>query len=227
MLHVRQELNHLISLQSNQSDSVMTFGEQPVHYTALLVSVLLHALLFMKFSDVVMGSKSQAPKYDTKISLNFLPTPEKTVQQVVKEVTPPKPILKEKPSRKVVKQKKVVQSPVQEQAAASTVAKDIQRQVAKDSKIVKQRYLSKILTIIEGNKYYPRIARRRGVEGNIHVSFMLKDNGYINGLDASGGPLLLRRAAKQAVKKSLPLPTTPTEIEYPMYVSYAMQFKLN
>jgi protein TonB len=205
----------------------MTFGEQPVHYTALLVSVLLHALLFMKFSDVVMGSKSQAPKYDTKISLNFLPTPEKTVQQVVKEVTPPKPILKEKPSRKVVKQKKVVQSPVQEQAAASTVAKDIQRQVAKDSKIVKQRYLSKILTIIEGNKYYPRIARRRGVEGNIHVSFMLKDNGYINGLDASGGPLLLRRAAKQAVKKSLPLPTTPTEIEYPMYVSYAMQFKLN
>ncbi len=227
MLHVRQELNHLISLQSNQSDSVMTFGEQPVHYTALLVSVLLHALLFMKFSDVVMGSKSQAPKYDTKISLNFLPKTEKTVQQVVKEVTPPKPILKEKPSRKVVKQKKVVQSPVQEQAAASTIAKEVQRQVAKDSRIVKQRYLSRILTIIEGNKYYPRIARRRGVEGNIYVSFMLKDNGYINGLDASGGPLLLRRAAKQAVKKSLPLPTTPTEIEYPMYVSYAMQFKLN
>lgn len=205
----------------------MTFGEQPVHYTALLVSVLLHALLFMKFSDVVMGSKSQAPKYDTKISLNFLPKTEKTVQQVVKEVTPPKPILKEKPSRKVVKQKKVVQSPVQEQAAASTIAKEVQRQVAKDSRIVKQRYLSRILTIIEGNKYYPRIARRRGVEGNIYVSFMLKDNGYINGLDASGGPLLLRRAAKQAVKKSLPLPTTPTEIEYPMYVSYAMQFKLN
>ncbi len=205
----------------------MTFGEQPVRYTALLVSVLLHALLFVKFSDVVMGSKSQAPKYDTKISLNFLPAPKKPVQQAAKEVTPPKPILKEKPSRKVVKQKKVVQSLVQEQAAASTVAKEVQRKVAKDSNVVKRTYLSKILTIIEGNKYYPRIARRRGVEGNIQVSFILKDDGYINGLDASGGPLLLRRAAKQAVKKSLPLPTTPNEIEYPMHVSYAMQFKLN
>jgi len=205
----------------------MTFNEQPVRYTAILVSVLLHTLLFVKFSDVVMGSKSQAPKLDTKISLNFLPTPKKPVQQVVKEVAPPKPILKEKPSRKVVKQKKVVQPPVQEAAAASEIAKDVQRKVSKDSKVIKRTYLSKILTIIEGNKYYPRIARRRGLEGNIHVSFMLEGDGFINGLDASGGPLLLRRAAKQAVKKSLPLPTTPTEIEYPMYVSYAMQFKLN
>ncbi|MCK4866108.1 MAG: energy transducer TonB [Gammaproteobacteria bacterium] len=205
----------------------MTFNEQPIRYIAILVSVLLHALLFVKFSDVVMGGKSQAPKFDTKISLNFLPTPKKPVQEVVKKIAPPKPILKEKPARKIVKQKKVVQPLVQEQAAASTVAKDIQRKVAKDSNVIKRTYLSKILTIIEGNKYYPRSARRRGVEGNIHVSFMLKDDGYINGLDTSGGPLLLSRAAKTAVKKSLPLPTTPTEIKYPMHISYAMQFKLN
>ena len=206
---------------------MLNFGEQPVRYTALAVSILLHAALFVKFTDVVMGSKSQAPKYDTKVSLNFLPTPPKPVQQVVKEVTPPKPILKEKPARKVVKQKKVVQPLLQEQASASSVAKEIQRRTLKDSNIVKQTYLSKILTIIEGNKYYPGIARRRGLEGNIHVSFLLKEDGYINGLDTSGGPLLLRRAAKTAVTKSLPLPTTPTEIEYPMHVSYAMQFQLN
>ena len=205
----------------------MKFGEQPVRYIAILVSILIHASIFVKLTDVSMGSKSQAPLYDTKISLNFLPTLKKTVQQVVKEVIPPKPILKEKPSRKIVKPKKIVQPLMQEQAAASTVAKNVQRQVSKDSKVVKQRYLSKILTIIEGNKYYPQMARRRGLEGNIHVSFLLKEDGYINGLDMSGGPLLLRRAARSAVKKSLPLPTSPTEIEYPMHISYVMQFKLN
>lgn len=194
---------------------------------AFAISILLHAALFVKFTDVVTGSKSQAPKYDTKVSLNFLPTPPKPVQQVVKEVTPPKPKLKEKPAKKIVKPKKVVQPLVQEQAVASTVSKDVQRQVTKDSKVTKQRYLSKLLTIIEGNKYYPLTARRRGIEGNIHVSFLLKEDGYINGLDASGGPMLLRRAAKKAVTKSLPLPTTPAEIEYPMHVSYAMQFNLN
>lgn len=175
---------------------MLNFGEQPVRYMALAISVLLHAVLFINFTNATLGSKSQAPKYDTKVSLNFLPTPKSQVQQVVKE-TPPKPLLKEKPAKKIVKPKKKVQPLVQEQAVASTVSKDIQRQVSEDSKIVKQQYLSRLLTIIEGNKYYPSVARRRGIEGNIHVSFMLKEDGYVNSLDASGGPALLRRAAKK------------------------------
>ena len=116
---------------------------------------------------------------------------------------------------------------IQENKETQTVSKEIQRQEAEQSKIVKQRYLSRLLTIIEGNKYYPSTARRRGIEGNIHVSFMLKKDGYVNGLDASGGPALLRRAAKKAVTKSLPLPTKQPDVEFPMHVSYAMQFKLN
>jgi len=206
---------------------MINLGESQIRFITILLSVLIHVSIFIKFTDTVMGSKSQAPEYDTKISLNFLPAPKTPVQQIVKEVTPPKPILKEKPARKTVKPRKVVQSLVQEKAVASTVSKDIQRQIVKNSSFVKQRYLSRILTIIEGNKYYPLTARRRGIEGNIHVSFMLLEDGYINGLDASGGPLLLRRAAKKAVTKSLPLPTTPNKIEYPMHVSYAMQFQLN
>lgn len=204
---------------------MLNLGEEPIRYMALAISVFLHAVLFVKFTDTTMGSQSQAPKFNTKVSLNFLPTPRTPVQQVVKEVYKPTP--KDKPSRKIVKQKKVVQPIVQEQAVASAVSKDIQRQVTKDSKAFKQKYLSKLLTIIEGNKYYPLTARRRSIEGNILVSFMLKEDGYINGMDASGGPLLLRRAAKKAVTKSLPLPTTPADIDYPMHVTYAMQFKLN
>jgi protein TonB len=194
---------------------------------ALTLSVFLHAALFINFTNASLGSKSQAPKYDTKVSLNFLPTPKTQPQQVVKEVTPPRPLVKKKPAKKIVKPKKKVEPLVQEQAVAQTVSKDIQRQVTENSTVVKQRYLSKLLTIIEGNKYYPSVARRRGIEGDIHVSFMLKEDGYVNGLDASGGPSLLRRAAKKAVTKSLPLPTKPGEVEYPMHVSYAMQFKLN
>lgn len=206
---------------------MINVGEQNIRYIAVAISLLLHATLFAKFTDVTLGSKSQAPKYDTKVSLNFLPAPKTPVQQVVKKVTPPKPILKKEPAQKIVKPKKVVQPLVQEQATASAVAKEVQRQVSKESVIVKQTYLSKLLTIIEGYKYYPQTARRRGMEGNIHVSFMLKEDGTVNGLDASGGSLLLRRAAKSAVKKALPLPTSPSEIEYPMYVSYVMQYQLN
>lgn len=206
---------------------MINFGEQPVKYMAFAISFLLHAALFINFTNASLGTKSQAPKYDTKVSLNFLPTPKTPVQQVVKEVAIPKPLLKNKPAKKIVKSTKKVQPLVQEQAVASTISKDIQRQVAEDSKVVKQRYLSRLLTLIEGNKYYPSTARRRGIEGNIYVSFMLEEDGYVNGLDANGGPALLRRAAKKAVTKSLPLPTKPGEIEYPMHVSYAMQFNLN
>ena len=200
--------------------------DQAVIHVALALSLVLHAVLFINFSSTNFASKSQAPKYATMMSLKISPAPEIPVKQIEKQVKQPEPLAKKQAVKKIVKAKKKLQPRAQQQAVAQTVSKNIQRQDAEESKIVKQRYLSKLLTIIEGNKYYPLTARRRGIEGNIHVSFILKNDGYVNGLDASGGPALLRRAAKIAVTKSLPLPTKPDEIDYPMHVSYAMLFKL-
>lgn len=201
----------------------MKFRDNQINFITLLISLLLHAALFMQFSNTAMSSsQAQAPVYDTRISLNLL-SPVKQKQQKVVEVKPLKP---KKVAKKKIKKKKKIIQPIHEQAVAPKIKKEVQRQQIDDHISVRQRYFSTLLTHIEGHKYYPRSARHRGIEGSIHVSFRLMANGNITGLIASGGPLILRRAAKSSVTDALPLPLCPPEITCPMQVSYAMQFKL-
>ena len=201
----------------------MKFRDKQINFITLLISLLLHAALFIQFSNMAMSSsQAQAPIRDTRISLNLLP-PVKQKQQKVVEV---KALKTKKVAKKKIKKKKKIIQPTHEQAVAPKIKKEIQRQQTDDVIPIRQRYFSTLLTHIEGHKYYPRSARQRGIEGSIQVSFRLLANGSISGLMASGGPLILRRAAKSSVTDALPLPLCPPEITCPMQVSYAMQFKL-
>ena len=203
--------------------------EKTIRLAALGISLVVHAALFVQLSGANMHGRAQAPKLDTRVSLNLLPPPQKELPQEVAEVTPPKPKPKPQPKpkpKKKLSKLKPVTPPLQEQAVAPRQAQVVQRQQGMDPTPIRQRYLSQLLTYIEGYKYYPHKARRRGMEGSIQVSFELLPNGEINRLVTSGGPLLLRQAAKGAVHKALPLPACPPEIKCPMQVSYAMQFLL-
>ncbi len=200
----------------------MKIKDKKINFITFALSLLLHAALFIQFSNTAMSSsQAQAPVYDTRISLNLL-IPVKQKQQKVVEVKPLKP--KKVARKKIKKQKKIIQAE-QEQAVAPIIKKEVLRQQV-DEVPIRQRYFSTLLTHIEGHKYYPRSARHRGIEGSIQVSFRLLANGSITGLMASGGPSILRRAAKSSVTDALPLPLCPPEITCPMQVSYAMQFKL-
>ena len=200
----------------------MKFRDKQINFITFALSLLLHAALFIQFSNAAMSSsQAQAPVYDTRISLNLL-APVQQKQQKLAELKPLKP---EKMARKKIKkQKKIIQAE-HEQAVAPIIKKEVLRQQV-DEVPIRQRYFSTLLTHIEGHKYYPRSARHRGIEGSIQVSFRLLANGSITGLMASGGPSILRRAAKSSVTDALPLPLCPPEITCPMQVSYAMQFKL-
>jgi protein TonB len=200
----------------------MKFKDKQINYIALLVSLLLHAALFIQFSKTAMSSShAQAPVYNTRISLNLLTATKQKQQQVV-EV---KPLKHKKVANKKIKKKKKVIQPMHEQAVAPKIKKEVLRQQISDASI-RQRYFLTLLTHIEGYKHYPRSARHRGIEGSIQVSFRLMTNGSISELMASGGSLTLRNAAKNSVTNALPLPLCPPEITCPMQVSYAMQFKL-
>ena len=199
----------------------MKFRDKQINFLTLLVSVLIHAALFIQFSNTAMSGQAQAPVHDTRISLNLLP-PVKQKQQKPVEVKPIKP---KKVAKKKIKKKKKVIQPKHEQAVAPKIKKKIQHQQI-DVLPARQRYFSTLLAHIEGHKYYPRSARHRGIEGSIQISFRLLPNGSISGLMVSGGSLVLRRAAKNSVTNALPLPLCPPEINCPMQVSYAMQFKI-
>ena len=198
-------------------------SEQGINKSAIAVSVVLHLILFVQFTDSTMNSQAQAPNFSTRISLNFL-QPVKQAVQTLEPVLKAKSVSKSQLKKEITKDVPTVNP---ELAVASKMSEEIQRGQLKDAAPIKKHYLNNLLTHIEGHKYYPQSARNRGIKGNIDVSFELLNNGEISDLKATGGPMILRKAAEQAIASALPFPVPPTEVNCPLQVSYAMQFQLN
>jgi len=83
-----------------------------------------------------------------------------------------------------------------------------------------------LLTHIEGYKFYPRAARRRGIEGEIRVSFTLLDNGKMKDLQVTGDQSVLVSAAQQAMEDAVPLPLPPSSMKLPRKIDISIVYSL-
>jgi len=207
---------------------------------ALLTSVLIHGWFLFGLSDNSPKMQTTATHSAIKVSLSLLKQQaESRALAEIKAIPAPKkkpvPLLKKDPERKnrdklkpvvPVKQKPKKPSQQQHLARAPTLAAKVIRGDDNKTLEVKQRYLSRLLTHIEGYKFYPAIARRRGIEGNINVSFRLLHTGYINNLNVTNGPLILRQAAERAIVQALPMPIPPPEINISEKIRFVMQYQL-
>jgi len=195
-----------------------------IYIFSFALSVLLHVALFIQFTNATPNSnrQAQAPVYDKRISVHLI-NPVKQKQVNHQELKNKKA---KKIKQKIIKKKYSVIKKVQQQAIAPKLDKEVKRHEINNVVAVQQQYLSRLLMHIEGHKFYPYVARARGIEGSILVSFQLSADGKITELNTSGDYSRLRRAAKRAVNNALPLPACPADIACPMQVSYTMQFKL-
>ncbi|GBE03950.1 gram-negative bacterial tonB protein [bacterium BMS3Abin09] len=75
-----------------------------------------------------------------------------------------------------------------------------------------------IYMAIERVKTYPIIARKRGIEGTVHVSFNVMADGTPYGIKIlkSSGSGILDNATVQVVKKAAPFPLIASRIELPL-----------
>lgn len=90
----------------------------------------------------------------------------------------------------------------------------------------RQLYIQKLFARIEAHKFYPAVARRRRLEGQVQVSFTVRANGAISDLRASEGQPLLEEAARKTVQRALPLPSPEGRVNMPLAISYRMDFRL-
>jgi len=219
------------------------FESQIIRYGTILFSLLLHGVLFASYGGPPAGVK-QPVQSVTRLSF-LAPTP---TPAVVPEVVPEKPPEKKKvkpvtdPVKKVVKKKvrkkvfKPVQEVVQEKIsepepvvmAAAPVAATAVPQI--DEGLIKretERYLTEVMAHIEQHKWYPKAARRRGIEGEVHVRFTLQPDGTAKQLVVENGPSVLLAAARKAVEKAVPMPMPPKSIHCPIECEFRMAFNLN
>ena len=179
------------------------------------------------------------PKIEPKpIEQKHLPQP------IVKKIEP-KPIeTKPKPVEKIIKkplplpkeplvEKKVApleQIPVQQitPAAKPIVAK---KQVIAPPKVdvetIKNLFLSDLRNKINANKFYPKVAQRRGIEGNVKVSFYILHNGQLGDITIISGKKVFNEAVTNAIKNSFPIKVPKELINFPMNVNLQLNFSLS
>ncbi|MDH3255994.1 MAG: energy transducer TonB [Nitrospinota bacterium] len=80
-------------------------------------------------------------------------------------------------------------------------------------------FTGKVRQRIASAKYYPRMARRRGMEGQPVIAFTLDKGGRLTkvGLAQTSGYQLLDQAALEAVHRAAPYPEIPAELKVEIY----------
>lgn len=117
----------------------------------------------------------------------------------------------------------------EQMAAAAPAATVVDKTLLAQVVVVNERenYLARLLSHIDTHKFYPRSARRRGVIGEVQVSFYLLRDGTIRDLQVTGGSKVLRNAARQAIQNALALPAPPDSLELQVPVSFGMIYRLD
>lgn len=72
------------------------------------------------------------------------------------------------------------------------------------------RYVERIRDLVHHQKRYPRMARKRGIEGLVTIRLRIDASGSVDALEIeSGAPGILSRATEQAVRQAAPFPAPP------------------
>jgi protein TonB len=214
-------------------------------FAAIVCSLLIHLLIAVEWAHkpLIAANAPDDALTPLFVQLNFPQPKTESVmpvvepQKVVEKEIPqePKPQPKPKPKPKPKPQTKPIIKPVEELAETSEEPEVPQETVAalpppaaasQRNADLRDAYLARLMAEIEKNKFYPSIARRRNLQGMVHVKFRLGCEGEVEELDISGEHNLLRKAASKAVEDSLPLPERPPEIECPLLINYAMAYTL-
>ncbi len=156
------------------------------------------------------------------------PLPEPVVEE--KPVVEPTPVIKKvqkkpltkkpKPKKKHVKKKKAHKKKRRASHASSRRATSSRVDPNK-----KSAFLAKVRAKINRGKSYPRIARRRGMQGTVKVRFTILKNGHVGSI-AVKGPKVFHSSAKGAVKKAFPISVTNAPLHLPATVNLSLRYQL-
>ena len=95
--------------------------------------------------------------------------------------------------------------------------------VGRDRDAVAQ-YISQVRNLIQAQKRYPRLARKRSLEGEVIARLRIGADGSIDSVElAAGAPSVLIRAARTAIERASPFPTPPPDMPI---VELPIQFRL-
>jgi len=202
-------------------------------FSPLSVSVILHTVAIVGLSGFIgnWGMKEYMAPSQPEIWVEVVEPEEPYVEEVVpllskkKEVESPPEQNKEKPNEIVEKKKQEVvpsrkifkPQPQQEEAQLRGVGGV-------------ESYISRVVSKINRNKFYPSYARARHEEGEVVLSFHILRDGQVRGITvvSSSFSHVLDGAAIEAVRKSMPFDPPPAylsdrDLEFRLPIRYVLR----
>lgn len=180
----------------------------------VVVSSFLYAL-FYGYKEITTPLVKQPLVKERVLALVINPAPMK--KEVIKEIKKEKIIKKEtpKPLKKEVLKKEIVKEKVVEKPVEQEVIKEVVEQKVVEHEIVeeivqkqivdakaKESFIADLYELLNENKHYPKMAKRRKLEGVCEVSFTLSKDGKIKDvfLKKACGHSILDTAALKVVR---------------------------
>lgn len=151
--------------------------------------------------------------------------PEIIKKKVIKKKIIKKRVVKKKIIKKKRKQKTTKKRSTKKSTSKKSVAKKSSRKQSKSSKAQKNRFLSQIRGKINANKSYPRIAKKRRMQGSVKVKFTILRSGHVGNISLSGKKVFFS-SARNAVKSAFPVNAKTISKSLPISISVTLHYRI-
>ncbi len=170
-----------------------------------------------------------------KIEPKKKPKPKKPLKKRAPKKTPQKKSQKESkeqqktPTKAPIKpQANPINKPVQTKKSPCTkkIAPKKSTSLDKATLQKQQRFIQKLIQAINENKYYPRRAQRRGIEGDVKVRFTILQNGAISNITILESKAIFQDATIEAIEAISPIKTKNSGFSFPKSFSITLSYRL-
>ncbi|WP_373070100.1 TonB family protein [Sulfurimonas sp.] len=223
----------------------------------IYVSLIAGAVVFFSNDNTFSDKKMDKPNVISVNMISQPKTPKKPIKKKIvkekKKVVKKKPI-KKKVVKKVIKKetlpKKIEQKPVEE-----IIEKEIKEEIVEEEPIVQETtntevkqqviatkktevnldeirakqniFFTKVRNKIDQNKTYPRSARRRGIEGDVEVSFSLCNDGNVKDIEFLSGKKVFKESIIKAIENSFPMEVDQSLFTFPKQFKISVKYILS
>jgi len=160
------------------------------------------------------------------------PVVKKITPKVVQKVEKKKPVKKEKKKKKKATHKKSIHKKSikkkvskKKTSQKKTSKRQASTQQNHSSKAEKNKFWNALRRKIDSHKFYPRIAKKRGMEGIVKVKFTILANGNVGHITVKG-PKVFHNSAKNAVKSTFPISVKKAPITFPTSINITLRYQM-
>ncbi len=128
----------------------------------------------------------------------------------------PEPVIEPEPIVEEVFEEEIVEEVQEQEVVQTETISNTQQQVLQDIKEAKQReFIEHLINRINSNKSYPKMARRRHIEGIVDVKFKILADGNVEDIQIISGKKIFKKVTIRAIDQSFPIEVDSSIFDFP------------